>query len=83
MVTSTDQRRTVNTMAGSGHAFHVGDHALYRFGPTDVPAEVIEERGAVGFHGARLVRIRLALTDTDPVDITVPEADLRIDASAA
>ena len=70
-------------MATRDHAFHVGDRALYRFGPTDVPAEVIEERGPVGYHGARLVRVRLGLTDTEPVEITVPEADLRAISSAA
>jgi hypothetical protein len=83
VVTSTDRSRTVNPMATREHAFHVGDRALYRFGPTDVPAEVIEERGPVGYHGARLVRIRLALTDADPVELTIPEADLRPHHSAA
>jgi hypothetical protein len=83
MVTRADQIRTVNTVPGRGHAFHVGDRALYRLGPTEVPAEVIEERGAVGYHGARLVRVRLDLTDADPVEITVPELELRADTSAA
>jgi hypothetical protein len=79
MVTHAHRSLTVSIM----DAFRVGDRAFYRFGPTDVPAEVIEERGPVGFHGARLVRVRLALTDTDPVEITVPEADLRTVPSAA
>lgn len=64
-------------------SFHVGDRALYRFGPSDVQVEVIEERGPVGYHGARLVRVLLFLTDTDPVEITVPESDLRNVTSAA
>lgn len=70
-------------MATREHSFHVGDRALYRFGPTDVEVEVIEQRGPVGHHGARLVRVLLLLTDTDPVEITVAEADLREMHSAA
>ncbi len=83
MVTPTDRSRTVNPMTAREHAFHVGDRALYRFGPTDVPAEVIEERGPVGYLGARLVRVRLHLTDSDPVDMTVAETDLQAATSAA
>jgi len=34
----------VKDMASRERAFHVGDHALYRFGPQDAEVEVIEER---------------------------------------
>jgi hypothetical protein len=63
--------------------FHEGDHALYRVGSEDVEVEVIEERGPLGVRGARLVRIRLPLADTDPVELTVSEDDLRAASPAA
>ena len=81
-MTAPGRTRTVVHMAPREHTFHVGDRALYHFGPTEVPAEVIEERGPVGYHGARLVRIRLLLTDADPVEVTVAEQDLRSTSAA-
>ena len=70
-------------MASRERAFHVGDHALYRFGPQDVEVEVIEERGPLGLRGSRLLRVRLPLADTEAVELTVSEDDLRTVTSAA
>ena len=82
-MTTSHERRTVDHMTTEANAFHVGDRALWRFGPTDVPVEVLEERGPIGYHGAVLVFVRLELTDSDPVEITVRESELRRDTSAA
>ena len=70
-------------MTAQKHEFHVGDRAIYRFGQSDVPVEVIEEVGPVGRDRALHVRVLMFLTDTDPMDITVPEADLRRTDTAA
>jgi hypothetical protein len=63
--------------------FRVGDRALFRFGPEDVEVEVIEHRGPIGVRGRHLVRIRMPVTASDPVEIEVAEADLTPLADAA
>jgi hypothetical protein len=70
-------------VAASEHVFHVGDRALYRFGDQDVEVEVVEERGPIGVHGSRVVRVRLPLMAAEPVEFSVAEARLRQTASAA
>ncbi|HEX6756181.1 MAG TPA: hypothetical protein VF109_09570 [Mycobacteriales bacterium] len=56
--------------------FHVGDRALLHYGREDVEVEVIEERGPIGFHGRRLVRVRMPVPASDPIEIEVAEAEL-------
>ena len=73
----------MRSMGTAEHAFHVGDRALYRFGSEDVEVEVIEERGPIGVHGGRVVRVRLPLTDTEPVEFSVAESRLRLVSPAA
>jgi hypothetical protein len=64
------------TMTGE-HVFHEGDHALYRLGSEDVEVEVIEERGPIGMNGRRLVRVRMPVVASDPIEFELPEAELR------
>lgn len=64
-------------------AFHVGDRALLHYGREDVEVEVIEERGPIGLHGRRLVRVRMPITASDPVELEVAEVDLRAVVRAA
>lgn len=54
--------------------FHVGDRALLHYGREDV--ELIEERGPIGLHGRPLVRVRMPVLASDPIDIEVAEAEL-------
>jgi hypothetical protein len=56
--------------------FHVGDRALLHYGREDVEVEVIEDRGSIGFHGRRLVRIRMSVTASGPIELEVAEAEL-------
>jgi hypothetical protein len=58
-------------------AFHVGDRALLQYGREDVEVEVIEDRGPIGLRGRRLVRIRMLVTGSDPIELEVAEAELR------
>lgn len=58
------------------HVFHEGDRALLHYGSTDVEVEVIEERGPIGVHGRRLVRVRMPVTASDPVEFEIPEVEL-------
>ena len=60
--TSRRQSCTVVIMSTVEYVFHEGDHALLRLGTTDVEVEVIEERGVIGVHGSRLVRVRMPVT---------------------
>jgi hypothetical protein len=61
----------------SEHVFHEGDHALYRLGSEDVEVEVIEERGPIGMNGRRLVRVRMPVVASDPIEFELPEAELQ------
>lgn len=70
-------------MSTGAQVFREGDHALLRLGTTDVEVEVIEERGAIGVRGRRLVRVRMLVTAADPVEFEVPESDLQPLTSAA
>lgn len=36
-----------------------GELATIRFGSSDVPVEIVEDRGPVGISGRRLVRVRI------------------------
>jgi hypothetical protein len=63
--------------------FHVGDRALLHYGREDVEVEVIEERGPIGLHGRRLVRVRMPITASDPVEFEVAEAELKTAGRAA
>jgi hypothetical protein len=58
------------------HVFREGDHAMLRFGSSDIVVEVIEERGPIGVGGRRLVRIRMPITAADPVEFEIAEAEL-------
>lgn len=59
------------------HVFHEGDHALYRLGNGDVEVEVIEERGPIGMNGRRLVRVRMPVVASEPVEFEIAEAELQ------
>ena len=67
----------------SEHVFHEGDHALYHVGDEDVEVEVIEERGPIGVNGRRLVRVRMPVVASDPVEFEIAEARLRPVTDAA
>ena len=56
--------------------FHVGDRALLHYGREDVEVEVIEERGPIGLHGRRLVRVRMPVPASDPIEFEVAEVEL-------
>jgi hypothetical protein len=58
-------------------AFHVGDRALLHYGREDVEVVIIEDRGPIGLHGRRLVRVSMPVIASEPVELEVAEADLR------
>ena len=62
---------TVVIISTAEYVFHEGDRALLRLGTTDVEVEVIEERGAIGVRGRRIVRVRMPVTASDPVEFEV------------
>ncbi len=57
--------------------FRVGDHVLVEFGGKDVSALIIEDRGEIGAGGRRPLRVQIPLTDTEPLELESPEAELR------
>jgi hypothetical protein len=65
------------------HVFHEGDHALYHVGDEDIEVEVIEERGPIGVNGRRLVRVRMPVAASDPIELELAEAELRPTTHAA
>jgi hypothetical protein len=50
------------------------------FGVTEVEATVIEDRGPVGANGRRILRVRLEIEATDPLEFEVPADNVRIAA---
>ena len=56
--------------------FKVGEWVSFHYGPQEVWAQVIEDRGALGVNHRRLYRVRLDEEFADPVAFEVPEDDL-------
>jgi primosomal protein N' len=56
----------------------VGSRVKFDFGGREVTGTVIEDRGALGVGGRRILRVRVALTDLDePLEFEIPEAWLK------
>ena len=64
----------------SEHTYRVGERALYPFGAGDTEVEVIED--PLGGLDSRFVRIRLPITESDPIEMTIAASRLRPVASA-
>ena len=58
----------------------VGSRVTLKFGGRDVVATVIEDRGPLAGDGRRLLRVRVPLTDTDPIEFEIPAAKVRVAA---
>jgi hypothetical protein len=58
----------------------VGTLVKFMFGGHEVHATVIEDRGPVGAKGRRILRIRLELAATDPIELEVPADDVKLAA---
>ena len=58
----------------------VGARVSLKFGGRDVVATVIEDRGPLAGDGRRLLRVRVPLTDTDPIEFEIPAAKVRVAA---
>ena len=58
----------------------VGTLVKFIFGVSEVQATVIEDRGPVGAKGRRILRVRLELEATDPIEFEVPADDVQIAA---
>lgn len=63
----------MSTVKGSPPRFRVGDMVTLRYGLSDVPARIIEDRGPLGVRGRRLYRVLIV----DDRDFEVPEEDLQ------
>jgi hypothetical protein len=64
----------------SKNTLGVGTLVKFMFGGNEVQATVIEDRGPVGANGRRILRVRLELAATDPMEFEVPADDVRIAA---
>ena len=56
--------------------FRVGDWISFRYGPRQVWAQVIEDRGPLGVNGRRLYRVRMDQESGESVAFEVTEDDL-------
>lgn len=55
----------------------VGSRVKLMWGPYEVTATVIEDRGNVGMRGRHLVRVRLDIPDTaEPIELEMPLEEL-------
>lgn len=58
----------------------VGTVVKFMFGVSEVEATVIEDRGPVGVRGRRILRVRLEIEASDPLEFEVPEDDVHVAA---
>ena len=71
---------TMKPRTRSKPALAVGALVKFKFGGHDVQATVIEDRGPVGANGRRILRVRLELAGTDPIEFEVPAEDVQLAA---
>lgn len=57
--------------------FHVGDWVAFRFGTSDLFAQVAEERGPLGINRRQLYRIQVDRDGDEPDSFELPEDELR------
>jgi hypothetical protein len=55
--------------------FHVGDWVCMLYGARTILAQIVEDRGPIGYRGRRLYRVRPDLGPEDETMIELPEAD--------
>lgn len=56
----------------------VGTIVKFMFGGNEVEATVIEDRGGVGAQGRHLLRVRLEIPVSEPLEFEVPADDVRV-----
>lgn len=59
-------------------AINVGDIVQFKFGASDVKGHVVEDRGHIGFKGRNLYRILVSMEGDEPMNIELPEEEIRI-----
>lgn len=50
---------------------------VFEFGGRKVKATIIEDRGKIGFKGARLLAVRIKRRDSDPIILEMPADELQ------
>jgi hypothetical protein len=63
-------------MAKKNSKLKVGDWVTYPFGAITVTAQIVEDRGHIGYRGRRLLRVHPLGAENDETDIDVPEVFL-------
>jgi hypothetical protein len=58
---------------------HVGDKVTFRIGAQRLRGKVIEDRGAIGVSGRRLLRIRIG-SDHDVREVELPADEVALSA---
>ena len=61
----------------SSRPLHVGDRVSFEFGGRRVTGLVIEDRGNLGYQGARLLAVRVPRTDADDVIVEMTADELQ------
>jgi len=67
----------MSTAHRSTPRFKVGDWVSFQYGPRQVWAQIIEDRGSLGVNRRRLYRIRVGEESGESTAFEVPENDLR------
>ena len=57
--------------------FKVGDWVTFKFGVRHALAQVIEDRGPIGYKGRRLYRLQMELANDELDSFELPEVDLK------
>src|SRR5262245_48931363 len=67
--------RTTRTKNGK---FRVGDWVTFPYGLGQVVAQIIEDRGPLGFNRRQLYRVRLDMDSTEPHEFELPEDEMDV-----
>jgi len=61
----------------SGQSLEVGDRVSFKFAGRTVKGVVIEDRGKIGYQGARLLTVRVRRRDSDDLVLELPADKLK------
>ena len=67
----------MSTRKKTNPLFKVGDWVSFQYGLRDAVAQVIEDRGPIGYKGRRLYRLQMQREMCEPDSFELPEVELK------
>ena len=77
-MTQRSQKTVSPPQIAPSHTFRVGDRVRFLFGTTTLRGIIVEDRGAIGVGGRRLLRVQFSFLAEEPMFIEIPEDELEV-----